>query len=125
MAMQKLTVLYDPTCALCQRARGWLVAQAQYVKLELIPAGGVLARRRYPELDHESTRDDLTAIGDGGEVYRGAKAWLMCLWALNDYREMALRWSTPERLPYARRFIAWVTRYRRNLDLFFSPRRVR
>jgi predicted DCC family thiol-disulfide oxidoreductase YuxK len=123
MAIQKLTVLYDPACALCQRARHWLAAQPQYVRLEFIPAGSDLARRRFPALDHESTLRDLTVIGDGGEVYRGAKAWLMNLWALREYRETALRWSTPDRLPLARRLVAWVSRYRRTMDIFLAPGR--
>jgi predicted DCC family thiol-disulfide oxidoreductase YuxK len=125
MALQKLTVLYDPMCALCQRARAWLIAQPQYVRLEFIAAGSDLARSRFPALDHESTLRDLTVIGDGGEVYRGAKAWLMSLWALREYRETALRWSTPERMPLARRLVAWVSRYRHTFDTLLSPGRPR
>jgi predicted DCC family thiol-disulfide oxidoreductase YuxK len=125
MAIQKLTVLYDPACALCQRARHWLAAQPQYVRLEFIPAGSELAKSRFPELDPASTMRELTVIGDGGEVYRGAKAWLMNLWALREYRETALRWSTPERLPFARRMVAWVSRYRRSFDFIFAPGRSR
>ena len=125
MALQKLTVLYDPACALCQRARHWLAAQSQYVRLEFIPAGSELARSRFPDLDSESTLRELTVIGDGGQVYRGAKAWLMALWALREYRETALRWSTPERLPFARRLVAWVSMSRRSLDFLFAPGRIR
>lgn len=121
MAIRKLTVLYDPACALCQRARIWLAAQPQYVRLEFIPAGSPLAKSRFPALDHETTLRELTVIGDGGEVYRGAKAWLMNLWALREYRETALRWSTPERLPLARRLVAWVSQYRRSLDFVLAP----
>jgi predicted DCC family thiol-disulfide oxidoreductase YuxK len=123
MAIRKLTVLYDPTCALCQRARHWLAAQPQYVRLEFIPAGSELAKSRFPELDPESTLRELTVIGDGGEVYRGAKAWLMNLWALREYREMSLRWSSPDRLHLARRLVAWVSRYRRSLDFVLAPGR--
>jgi predicted DCC family thiol-disulfide oxidoreductase YuxK len=125
MAVQTLTVLFDPACALCQRARHWLAAQPQYVRLEFIPAGSELARSRFPDLDPASTLRELTVIGDGGEVYRGAKAWLMTLWALREHRETALRWSTPERMPYARRLVASVSRYRRSLDFILAPGRSR
>lgn len=114
--MRALTVLFDQDCALCRRARTWLGRQATLVPMELIPAGSPAARRLYPALDHAATLRELTVIGDQGEVYRGAKAWLMCLWALRDYRELALRWSDPERIEYARRFVAWVSRHRFRLS---------
>jgi predicted DCC family thiol-disulfide oxidoreductase YuxK len=107
-----LTVLYDDRCALCRRARAWLAEQPKYVSMAFIPAGSNEARRRFPDLDHDSTLEELTVVGWGGEVYRGAKAWVMCLWALKRYRSAALRMSEPEMLPVARRLIAWVSRNR-------------
>jgi len=122
--MRSLTVLYDPNCALCQRAWFWLNAQRKYVHMAFLPAGTEQARSRYPGLDHDASLRELTVVGDGGEVYLGVKAWLMCLWALREYRAMALRWSTPEKMPLARRFVAWVSRNRGALDHILAPRRV-
>jgi len=107
-----LTVLYDSSCALCRKARSWLQDQPKYVEMEFVPADSLVARRLFPDLDHASTLQDLTVIGSGGELYRGAKAWVMCLWALKKYRSAALRMSEPEMLPVARRLIAWVSRNR-------------
>jgi predicted DCC family thiol-disulfide oxidoreductase YuxK len=107
-----LTVLYDSSCALCRKARAWLQDQPKYVELEFVPADSLEARRLFPDLDHASTLRDLTVVGSGGELYRGAKAWVMCLWALREYRETALKLSTPETMPMARRLIAWVSRNR-------------
>ena len=110
--MRGLTVLFDQDCALCRRARVWMGRQATLLPLQFVPAGSVAARRLFPALDHEATLEDLTVVGDRGEIYRGAKAWLLCLWALRDYREMAIRWSEPGRMEYARRFVAWVSKNR-------------
>lgn len=107
-----LTVLYDAGCALCQRARAWLERQPKYVPLEFVPAGSEEARRRFPGLDSKKTLADLTVVGPAGEVYVGAKGWVMCLWALKNYRSAALRLSSPEMMPVARRLIAWVSRNR-------------
>jgi predicted DCC family thiol-disulfide oxidoreductase YuxK len=107
-----LTVLYDIRCALCRRARAWLDDQAKYVPLEYVAAGSQEARQRFPGLDHENTLVDLTVVGMNGEVYHGAKAWIMCLWALKKYRGTALRLATPELMPSAKRVIAWVSRNR-------------
>lgn len=107
-----LTVLYDARCALCRQARSWLSAQPKYVPMAFVVAGSREAWRRFPGLDHDSTLEELTVIGWRGEVYRGAKGWVMCLWALKRYRSASLRLSSPEMLPVARRLIAWVSRNR-------------
>ena len=107
-----LTVLYDGRCALCRRARAWLDDQPKYVPLDYVVAGSPGARNRFPGLDHDNTLVDLTVVGMNGEVYHGAKAWIMCLWALKKYRGTALRLATPELMPSARRIIAWVSRNR-------------
>lgn len=114
--MSGLTVLFDPDCALCRRARIWLGRQKALIRLRFVPAGSLEAQRLFPALDPASTLREMTVIGDRGEVYRGAKAWLMCLWALRDYREMAIRWSDPERIEYARRFVAWISKNRFRLS---------
>lgn len=107
-----LTVLYDARCQLCRKARSWLEDQPKYVPLEFVAAGSDDARRLFPGLDPAWTLEDLTVVSAEGAVYRGAKAWVMCLWALRKYRETALRLSTPETMPVARRLIAWVSRNR-------------
>jgi predicted DCC family thiol-disulfide oxidoreductase YuxK len=106
--MHTLTVLYDARCNLCSRVRSWLETQPAYVQLDFIAAGSAEARRRYPGLDHAATTRELTVISDAGDIYLEANAWIMCMWALRDYRAWSLRLSTPEMLPLARRIVLWV-----------------
>lgn len=110
--MRYLTVLYDPTCPLCCKAASWLDAQPKYVSLIFCAAGSPAARQAFPGIDHASTSNQLTVIGDGGQVYYAERGWLMCLWALRKYRPMALRFAQPGMLPRARRFVLWVSRHR-------------
>jgi predicted DCC family thiol-disulfide oxidoreductase YuxK len=90
-----LTVLYDGECSLCAFVRDWLVKQRQLVPLRLVPAGSDEARALFPTLDHRATLDEITVVGDGGQVYLGSAAWVVCLWALREYRPLAHRLSTP------------------------------
>lgn len=113
--MRSLTVLFDPTCQLCRKAAGWLAQQDSYVTLSFVAAGSPAARSAFPGIDHEATRNQLTVIGDGGEVYYDERGWLMCLWALKKYRTMAIRFSQPGMLPAAKRFVLWVSRHREGL----------
>ncbi|MGW1718050.1 thiol-disulfide oxidoreductase DCC family protein [Streptomyces sp. NPDC002156] len=93
--VRRLTVLYDADCELCAFVREWLVRQPQLVPLVLVPAGSERARGLFPTLDHSATLADITVVGDGGQVYRGAGAWVVVLWALREHRPLAHRLSTP------------------------------
>ena len=114
--MRELTVLYDPQCGLCRRAQAWLMSKPKYVELVFVPASSDEARGRYPQLNHALTLTDLTVISDQGAVYSGPKAWLMCLWALREYREWSVRLSSPELLPTAKRVISMISQNRYQLE---------
>jgi predicted DCC family thiol-disulfide oxidoreductase YuxK len=110
--MLTLTLLYDPECGLCRRVQGWLAEQPKLIELRMIPIKTEAARRRYPQLNHDLTREDLTAISDEGAVYFGSKAWLMVLWTLSGYREWAYRLATPELLPTTRKVVSLISQHR-------------
>ncbi|MFJ4622520.1 thiol-disulfide oxidoreductase DCC family protein [Streptomyces sp. NPDC088812] len=93
--VRRLTVLHDPDCSLCAFLSDWLRRQRQLVPLELVPAGSAEAALRFPGLDHRATLDEITVVGDAGQVYRGAAAWIVTLWALREHRALAHRLSTP------------------------------
>jgi len=86
------------------------------VELVFVPASSDEARSRYRQLNHSLTLAELTVISDQGAVYNGPKAWLMCLWALREYREWALRLSSPELLPTAKRVISMISQNRYQLE---------
>lgn len=120
MNVRSATVLYDADCALCRRAKAWLETQQQLVPLEFVPAASEEARRRYPALDHEATLRDLTVIGDGGEVWRAERAWVMCLWALAEHRLKAEHLASPARLPLARAVFGTISANRRWLGSLYG-----
>ena len=107
-----LTVLYDADCALCAFLRDWLVRQSQLVPLELVPASSEEARRRFPGLDHRATLDEITVVGDSGQVYQGAAAWIVTLWALREHRPLAHRLSTPAGTRIARGAVLAAAKWR-------------
>ncbi|MEU6664442.1 DUF393 domain-containing protein [Streptomyces sp. NPDC046727] len=107
-----LTVLYDAECALCTHLRGWLARQSQLVPLELVPAGSAEARARFPGLDHAATLDEVTAVGDSGQVYQGSRAWIVVLWALREHRPLAHRLATPAGAKLARGAVLAAAKWR-------------
>ena len=68
----------------------------------MLPRDSSEAEARFPSLTPIVPPDELVAISDAGAVYWGARAWLICLWALEDYREWALWLASPSLLPFAR-----------------------
>lgn len=119
--LRRVTVLYDARCNLCRAARGWLERQDQLVALEFLAAASPQARARYPFLDPHLTLEDLTVVGDGGEVWVGAKAWVVCLWALEEKRGLAQRLSSPALMPRARSVVSFVSRHRRAVGTYGEP----
>jgi predicted DCC family thiol-disulfide oxidoreductase YuxK len=114
--MQRLYVLYDPRCGLCSWARRWLARQPAYVDLTFVPAGSERALLLFPGLTRPGEAVELEVVSDDGAVYRDSRAWIMCLFALVEYREWALRLAHPLLLPLARQAFALLSKHRRRVS---------
>ncbi|MFJ7490632.1 thiol-disulfide oxidoreductase DCC family protein [Streptomyces sp. NPDC097727] len=112
LPVERLTVLYDAQCPLCVHLHQWLMKQRQLVPLDLVPAASDEARRRFPGLDHAGTLDEITVIGDRGQIYRGTDAWIVCLWALAEHRPRSHWLTTPTGRPFARATVLAAAKYR-------------
>ncbi|WP_416974565.1 thiol-disulfide oxidoreductase DCC family protein [Streptomyces sp. 4F14] len=110
--VRRLTVLYDAECGLCRALSAWLARQPQLVPLDLVPAASDAARALFPGLDHGLTLAEVTVVGDSGQLYRGADAWVVVLWALREHRALAHRLSTPSGARLARTALLTVARVR-------------
>jgi hypothetical protein len=75
--------------------------QAAFVPLVFIALQSDEVKHRFPGIDALKPAEQLLVISDNGSVYRGASAWIMCLWALEKYRRHAQRLATPALLPVA------------------------
>lgn len=110
--MRELKVLFDARCGTCRRARRWLERHEQLVPLVFVPLQSPAARRLVPSLSEAELRIALTVVGSDGAVWRGEKAFLMCLWALRKYRLWAHRLAAPTLYPLARRLFRRISRRR-------------
>ncbi|MER5637893.1 DCC1-like thiol-disulfide oxidoreductase family protein [Kitasatospora sp. NPDC002227] len=110
--VRRLTVLHDPACLLCRHLTGWLRGSAQLIPLEFVAVASAEARERFPGLDHQAALGEITVVADTGEVWRGAQAFVACLWALAEHRPLAHRLATPAGLPLARAAAFAASKYR-------------
>jgi predicted DCC family thiol-disulfide oxidoreductase YuxK len=100
--IRRITVLYDARCGFCVRCKDWMLARPRFVDLEFVWNRSPEVARRWPGLDLGDP-PELVVVDDQGGVYRGARGWILCLWALVDYREWSLQLAAPEFFPFARR----------------------
>ena len=103
-----ITIVYDAACGLCTSAKDWIRQQDPLVAIEFVEARSSEAWRRFPRLPV----DELAVVADTGEVWLGNHAWIVCLWALRDYRDLALRLTSPLLVLMAREAFAVVSRNR-------------
>lgn len=121
--MTKLWILYDNRCGLCTRLRFWASTQPAFVEMCFVAAGSAQAIALFPSLqqpgqpDQSLANQELLVIDDRGGVYANDDAWMMCLWALEDYREWAVRLSaSPALKGMARQAYSMISRQRYNIS---------
>ena len=100
--MRKLYVLYDSRCGVCSRLRVWMREQAAHVAVEFVAAGSRRARTLFPELEHDEEPSELVAVTDDGDVYVNESAWIVCLYALIEFRPWSFRLARGPLRPLAR-----------------------
>jgi predicted DCC family thiol-disulfide oxidoreductase YuxK len=110
--MHSLFVVYDPACGLCSEVRVWMLGQAVYVPLRFVASGSPEALHRFPMLPP----GDLAVISDTGDMWLDDSAWIICLWALREYRRMSYRLSRPLLLPLAQHAFTALSRHRSALS---------
>ncbi|MFZ5890744.1 MAG: thiol-disulfide oxidoreductase DCC family protein [Myxococcota bacterium] len=113
-----LTILYDPTCNLCERCCHWMLSQPSYVPLRFVPCTGNEAKEKYGDLPWLGS--ELIVVSDRGEVWAGPAAFLTCLWALVEWRPWAFRLAGPAFAPLAERFFLMLSNRRRAFSVLLG-----
>lgn len=96
-----LTVVYDDRCQLCQRCRAWLLQAEQLVPIYLVAASDTVAIRQLGlNLATVPVGDELVVVGQmaAGEpepIWIWPDAFITCLWALTEHRQLATRLQSP------------------------------
>lgn len=122
--MEKLYVLYDPSCELCCRLKNWILVQRSWIGMAVVEQGSEKARRLFPELDRIAKKQDLAVISDEGAVYLNDRAWIMVMYAMVEYREWAARLTHPLLMPLARQAFAALSKNRYFISSLLSPENV-
>lgn len=119
-----LTVFYDGRCGLCCTFREWLERQPLRVAVALLPYQSAEAEAALPEIRALRPDREMIVRDDGsGQLFRGAEAWVMCLYVVRGYEPWARRLASPRLLPFARKVALHVANHRRLISrVLFSGR---
>ena len=115
--IDRLTVFFDADCGLCWRARHWLAKQTKYLPLDFVSVQSSRREELLPGVDTKDMLRELTVLRSNGALYRGAKAWIVCLWALRKYRSWSLRLANPALYPLAKRAISIASSKRHSINV--------
>lgn len=114
--MNTLYILYDNTCPVSLRHREWLSRQEALAPLHWLAHQAEEVPCRFPGIAAHLVPRELTVVSDDGQLWTGPAASVMCLFALEDHRELAERLAWPNLLPYARTALELLSREVFELD---------
>ena len=117
--MRRLFVLYDADCGLSRRLASWLATEPALIPLLPLAAQSAEAARLFPG---HAPGAELAVVSDQGAVWLGDHAWIMCLYALRNYRDWARKLSHPLLLPLARQAYATLSTHRSTISRFMGAR---
>ena len=119
--ISSFTILYDADCGLCTSTKDWIRQQAPLVGLQFVATGSPEAQTRFRQL----RAGELAVVSNTGQVWLGDHAWIVCLWALRDYRDLAFRLTSPLLSLLAREAFALVSKNRLALSSMLRLRNER
>ena len=108
--MNTLHVLHDADYPDGLRMNEWLARQEAIVPLRFLPRQAPETTCRFPGIAAHLTPRELTVVGDAGQVWTGPSATVVCLFALEEYRELAERLALPALLPLAQTALDLLSR---------------
>lgn len=117
--MKAISVFYDARCGMCRSVKTWLEQEPKFVALHFVPYDSRLAASLFPKISDWQPEREILALSDEGGLYRGAGAWILCLWATVRYREWSLRLARPALRPYAEKLCRVISQNRRRFSRLF------
>ena len=121
--VKKIEVYYDGRCGMCCTFHEWIYRQERAFEIQFTPYQAAEAERLFPGLATLDPAREMVVRTDEGTIYRGAKAWVWCLYSCVNYRKTARRLSGPKLLPIAIRACQLLAANRHGLSKIFFRRK--
>jgi predicted DCC family thiol-disulfide oxidoreductase YuxK len=98
---KRIEVFYDGRCGMCCTFHEWVYRQKRAFEIDFIPYQAANAEQVFPGLGMLDPAREMVVRVDGGEIFRGAEAWVWCLYSCANYQSAARKLGGPALLPVA------------------------
>ncbi len=99
--IEGIEVFYDGRCGMCCSFHEWINRQPRAFKIEFIPYQAAHAERIFPGLGTLDPAREMIVRTSEGQIFRGAEAWVWCLYSCANHQVAARRLGGPGLLPIA------------------------
>ncbi|RYD81092.1 MAG: DUF393 domain-containing protein [Verrucomicrobiaceae bacterium] len=96
-----IEVFYDGRCGMCCSFHEWINRQPRAFRVDFIPYQAARAEEVFPGLGTLDPAREMVVRTSGGLVFRGAEAWVWCLYSCTNHQTAARKLSGPGLLPMA------------------------
>lgn len=96
-----IEVYYDGRCGMCCSFHEWINRQPRAFPIDFIPYQAPHAEKVFPGLGTLDPAREMVVRTSEGEIYRGAEAWVWCLYSCANHQTAAHRLAGPKLLPIA------------------------
>jgi predicted DCC family thiol-disulfide oxidoreductase YuxK len=96
-----IEVFYDGRCGMCCSFHEWINRQPRAFAVDFVPYQAPHAERVFPGLGTLDPAREMIVRTSNGELYRGAEAWVWCLYSCANHQVAARRLGGPGLLPVA------------------------
>ncbi|RYD19638.1 MAG: DUF393 domain-containing protein [Verrucomicrobiaceae bacterium] len=96
-----IEVFYDGRCGMCCSFHEWINRQPRAFRVDFIPYQAARAEEVFPGLGTLDPAREMVVRTSEGQVFRGAEAWVWCLYSCANHRAAARKLGGPGLLPAA------------------------
>lgn len=125
MHTKKIEVYYDGRCGMCCTFHEWINKQPRAFEIDFIPYQSAEAEKTFPGVSTLDPAREMIVRTDDESVYRGAEAWVWCLYSCANHRDLARRLARPAMLAVAIRMCRLLAANRHGLSKIFFRRKDR
>lgn len=99
--VKAIEVFYDGRCGMCCSFHEWINRQPRAFGIDFVPYQAERAERIFPGLGTLDPAREMIVRLDGKEIFRGAEAWVWCLYSCANHQQAAKKLGSPALLPIA------------------------
>jgi predicted DCC family thiol-disulfide oxidoreductase YuxK len=96
-----IEVFYDGRCGMCCSFHEWINRQPRAFRIDFVPYQSPDAEQVFPGIGTLDPAREMIVRTSAGEIFRGAEAWVWCLYSCANHQDAARRLGGPGLLPVA------------------------